>query len=47
MVTLYIPLYSPSTLTRLADGLGLKELSYPFGIRPKKWVPRFHMELSV
>ncbi|MDK2918644.1 MAG: hypothetical protein PWQ37_1377 [Candidatus Petromonas sp.] len=34
-----IPLSPLSTLTRLAVGLGLKELSYPFGIRPKKVGP--------
>ena len=46
MVT-YKPRSPLSTPTRLAAGLGLKELSYPFGIRPMIWFPRFHMELSV
>ena len=32
----YTPLSKP---TRLADGLGLKEISYPDGIRPKSGSP--------
>ncbi|AGI40277.1 hypothetical protein Clst_2253 [Thermoclostridium stercorarium subsp. stercorarium DSM 8532] len=47
MVMCYTPLSRP---TRLAAGLGLKELPYPFRkeFAPKNWFPRFTIcELSL